>query len=616
MERHSYFDVLIVGGGPSGSTAAIWASALNLKTLIIERDSFPRDKTCGDNLPPLTFELLDEINLTREVIGSSSFHNVDNIYLNGKDQHLTLPMEQFQCGNIPRQSFDQILWNNIGESIKKIEKVHITEIKFDSKTNNYIISFKKDDKFEIVSSKYIIAADGASSWIRKNSKKFEKFELSYKTASRAYASRGLQKHPLEINYPNSNSNDYYWQFAIAGNRTNVGYYQFFNTQSSSITKRELLKTFEKQANLEIDWETYKGAPIPVLTSETKNFANQNIFLIGDAAGLCEPMFGHGIDVGMLSAKVAIQFIHLEKNKKWFSKNFATKKYNKFIQEHIRPHILTIQEYIENTTVFDLNELIQITGHNFITNFNSIEMPNFEQPTKDKASKILNFINPPKVEDLHNFDDFEKTINSTTTFTLIEETYFRNIHEIIVEITKNKIPGDIINIGIYKGGGSLYMKALFEDLGMHKKWFLFDSFCGFKNDTIKQEKDLASLKLFSENLKYTNNYPSKQDVEQLFKKFNLDTDLTVIEGFIENTLHHYSFNKIAFLHLDVDFFEPTMFALQELYDKVQVGGWIIIDDYFVDMFNCKEAVDQFIKSNNINCEIIRLGQYAAGWRKEN
>ena len=58
------------------------------------------------------------------------------------------------------------------------------------------------------------------------------------------------------------------------------------------------------------------------------------------------------------------------------------------------------------------------------------------------------------------------------------------------------------------------------------------------------------------------------------------------------------DKIAVLRVDCDCYEPVEAALQGLYDMVQPGGWVIVDDYTNPMCQCREAIDKFLKSRRI------------------
>ena len=62
------YDVIIVGGGPCGSTAAIFAHQLGLNALLVDKAKFPRDKVCGDALSGTALGILQELDLMDEMM--------------------------------------------------------------------------------------------------------------------------------------------------------------------------------------------------------------------------------------------------------------------------------------------------------------------------------------------------------------------------------------------------------------------------------------------------------------------------------------------------------------------------------------------------------------------
>ena len=61
------FDIIIIGGGPAGSAAAIYANKIGLKTIILDKSSFPRDKICGDALSGKSVRYMKELDLIERV---------------------------------------------------------------------------------------------------------------------------------------------------------------------------------------------------------------------------------------------------------------------------------------------------------------------------------------------------------------------------------------------------------------------------------------------------------------------------------------------------------------------------------------------------------------------
>jgi O-methyltransferase len=230
----------------------------------------------------------------------------------------------------------------------------------------------------------------------------------------------------------------------------------------------------------------------------------------------------------------------------------------------------------------------------------------------KSNQILQLINPPT--GAGSFKEMNDLLNGNHCLTLIEKPFFNHITAIVEQLCKADVEGDIVLVGVFKGGSALYLKALFEEFGCFRKWWLFDSFKGFDNPTIQHPNDKKSLEIFSSQLNFQ--YPTPQSVYRLFEEHNLHHNLNVIEGFVENTLPAVEIPRVSFLHIDVDFYEPTSYCLQNLYPRLSKNGWVIIDDYNVTMFDCKQAVTQFRQQQNIQEPIVELGGYPAGWQKTN
>lgn len=231
--------------------------------------------------------------------------------------------------------------------------------------------------------------------------------------------------------------------------------------------------------------------------------------------------------------------------------------------------------------------------------------------KSRSEEIYEFIKVPSK--IYSIEQLHMLISSESSFTLIEEPFFKSIVPTIDQICRDKVEGDIVMVGVFKGGAALYLWSLFKEKGFEGKLWLFDSFKGFNQQRLTKAKDIESISVFGSN-EYFQTKSSAIGVKTLFEKFELEQDVHIIEGFIEDTLKTASINKIAFLHIDVDAYDPTLFALEQLYPKLMLNGWCVLDDYEVSIFGCKEAVDNYRETSQISNEIILFGTYPAGWKK--
>ena len=238
--------------------------------------------------------------------------------------------------------------------------------------------------------------------------------------------------------------------------------------------------------------------------------------------------------------------------------------------------------------------------------------NFKEENNIKSKIILKYINAP--EQINSIEHVNQLLEDSSCFTLIEKPFFLNIINIVNDICSNNVPGDIVIVGVFKGGSALYIKALFDELGYTRKIWLFDSFKGFNITNIKHEKDLNSLALFSSDKEFEwEKLASPKSVEHLFQKFDMNKNIEIVDGYIEESLKSVIIESIAFLHIDVDCYEPTLYTLENLYPKITLGGWCVLDDYYVSIFGCSDATDHYRSKNNIESPIVKFGKYPAGWK---
>jgi len=175
------------------------------------------------------------------------------------------------------------------------------------------------------------------------------------------------------------------------------------------------------------------------------------------------------------------------------------------------------------------------------------------------------------------------------------------YEIFKKILKT--PGSIVECGVFKGI-SLIRFLTFRDLygqTLKKKIIGFDVFGKFPEQFIKEDDNFAK----NHNLNTGLGYPIKLLKEYLKKKKFKNFEL--IKGKVEDTLQKYLKKnkslKISLLHLDLDVYEPTAFALSTLYSKVSKNGLILIDDYR-QVKGATKATDKFLKKHK-HLKIERL-----------
>ena len=162
-----------------------------------------------------------------------------------------------------------------------------------------------------------------------------------------------------------------------------------------------------------------------------------------------------------------------------------------------------------------------------------------------------------------------------------------------------VEGDIVECGVWRGGYLIYLSHLFSD----KNIWACDSYEGF------QPLDKTTYKFSGE--RHTPQFSqcskgplaiSLEEVKDNFKNYGLDTSrITYVKGFVNETLPTSGIEKIAVLRIDVDAYSATLEVLENLYSKVQPGGYIIFDD--LNLTESYHAIKDFFIKHNIPLEVF-------------
>lgn len=196
-------------------------------------------------------------------------------------------------------------------------------------------------------------------------------------------------------------------------------------------------------------------------------------------------------------------------------------------------------------------------------------------------------------------------------TMIGLKRLANIQFCVEDILEKDIPGDLIETGVWRGGATIFMRAILKayDIKNRKVW-VADSFQGLPvPDPEKYPADKNDKHYLMENL-----VVSLDEVKGNFAKYGLlDDQVVFLRGWFKETLPLASFDKFAVIRLDGDMYESTMDALQSLYPKLSIGGYVIIDDYgYIE--SCRQAVADYRLKHDITDEIITIDWTGAYWRK--
>lgn len=186
----------------------------------------------------------------------------------------------------------------------------------------------------------------------------------------------------------------------------------------------------------------------------------------------------------------------------------------------------------------------------------------------------------------------------------------NIQFCVEDVLKNNVPGDLIETGVWRGGACIFMRLMLKEYGIKDRIvYVADSFEGLpKPNPEKYPKDLNDVHHIIDVLKV-----SVDEVKNNFKIYGvLDNQVKFLKGWFKDTLKDPPFEKISILRLDGDMYESTWDVLTNCYDKLSIGGYVIIDDYALAA--CHDAVDDFRAQNKIDEPIEYFDAGNVYWKK--
>ena len=186
----------------------------------------------------------------------------------------------------------------------------------------------------------------------------------------------------------------------------------------------------------------------------------------------------------------------------------------------------------------------------------------------------------------------------------------NIEAIVADVVARKVAGDLVETGVWRGGASIFMRAVLRALGDSRAVWLCDSFSGLpKPDFERYPADAGDTHWQQDVLAV-----SADEVRSNFSRYGLlDNQVRFLVGWFRDTLPDSPIEHIAVLRLDGDMYESTYDALRFLYPKVSPGGYVIVDD-FHPVRACRKAVVDYRTAHGISETMHEIDGMGIYWRR--
>jgi hypothetical protein len=197
------------------------------------------------------------------------------------------------------------------------------------------------------------------------------------------------------------------------------------------------------------------------------------------------------------------------------------------------------------------------------------------------------------------------------FTMVGVDRLNNVQACVEDVLRNDVPGDLIETGIWRGGTTIFMRALLALHGVRDRIvYAADSFQGVPPPDVKRFPADDGIRLHNVGFLAV----SLEEVKANFRKFDLlDNQVRFVEGWFRETLPTLSGNTWSVIRLDGDLYESTINALDNLYPGLSVGGYVMIDDYD-SIEACRQAVHDYRDAHGIEDEIHHVDETGVYWQK--
>jgi O-methyltransferase len=171
----------------------------------------------------------------------------------------------------------------------------------------------------------------------------------------------------------------------------------------------------------------------------------------------------------------------------------------------------------------------------------------------------------------------------------------NLQFCVTDVLRRGVPGDLIETGAWRGGVTIFMRAILEAYGdAERQVWVADSFQGLP----KPDPERWPAEAGDEHWTVDQLAVPLEEVQANFARYGLlDERVRFLPGWFKDTLPTAPIERLAVLRLDGDMYGSTMEALEALYPRLSPGGYVIVDDYGA-IAQCKEAVTDFRAANDI------------------
>jgi len=324
------YDVIVVGAGPAGITAALFAKKQGRSVLLLDKHSFPREKICGDGLSTRALIILRELGLYEKFLTTCPVNKIDGVMFSSPNG-TTLPINYAEMGrtkDVEGYTLNRIFFDNFMITEAQNAEIDVLE---NYEAKNFLLNSKNEVCGVQAEKKVILGSGGACNTPLQTTFEskvvvcacgvFPKIleSVKYKHPGAKECVIGIRRHfkqvecssnLIEMHFVKSIVEGYFWIFPEVDDTANVG----FIIPEKIRRKRKINLEEELQNIISSPYfaERFKFAePLTEPSAAFLNLGGTKVFppkggllIIGDAMGLTEHFTGEGVGNAMFSAQKA------------------------------------------------------------------------------------------------------------------------------------------------------------------------------------------------------------------------------------------------------------------------------------------------------------------------